>query len=406
MFKERSDAAPDLTFIRKFYSANGSLTGSAAKSYPGDASSESISYVDIPNYYAKRKSGVLMPYSPVTHNKWSTSGWGPTTVCTKTVISDGSYVVGPVSTNHVPRSGYMPDLGIAEGNYLVAEAMANAKADAWDVLTFLAEAKESLLTVTRAGARLAQYMESTAEIARKRSRRSKSRRNSFKSISRDSGEALDIAGNVWLEGRYGWRPLVYDFHSAIEAYNRLQNTFRRSRGYASLTESGSSSDVILGTHTSSGGVLPNVAYTTNWTCDWVGCGIIDMIPNHQSFQFDVLTTAWELIPYSFMVDWVANVGDLIQAHSPSLAVKGQVSGLSFKLQATTNFSFDSWYLGSNVTANSASIAMSTHEFSYQRVPMSPSLLPTFRENFDIWKALDGLAIMRGFRHRTLRKLFN
>jgi hypothetical protein len=36
---------------------------------------------------------------------------------------------------------------------------------------------------------------------------------------------------------------------------------------------------------------------------------------------NLLTLPWELIPYSFVVDWFANIGDFVGAITPSLGVK-------------------------------------------------------------------------------------
>lgn len=141
---------------------------------------------------------------------------------------------------------------------------------------------------------------------------------SRQAFSRDASkrqEAWDYANNAWLQGRYGWRPFVYDIMSIHEATTTEINSRTTVRKKLSV----------------GGGEFTYTAATTpiaNVRCDIVCDGYISPYyrfgqtadygskMNLSAFKWgflDPIGTAWDVIPYSFVVDWFLNIGDALKS---------------------------------------------------------------------------------------------
>lgn len=135
----------------------------------------------------------------------------------------------------------------------------------------------------------------------------------------------------YMEARYALRPLYYD---ALGVANALQ----KNRGYARRTFRGWAEDSVTRTDT----LLNQASGLWGTQTDWrreltytvsaragVLCDI--SITDLTTFGFDQLAeTTWELIPFSFMVDWFVNVGDWVAAHTPNAGVKQRASWVTLR----------------------------------------------------------------------------
>lgn len=118
--------------------------------------------------------------------------------------------------------------------------------------------------------------------------------------------------NNWLEFHFGWEPLVRDVYDSIDVLNNPLKSFSAVKGKAKDVRTGYFND-NLGSVTSSG----------QWRCDYSclqGATVrsIDNQTFHTLDQLGILnpvSLAWEIIPFSFVVDWFANVGNRIRSLS-------------------------------------------------------------------------------------------
>jgi hypothetical protein len=121
--------------------------------------------------------------------------------------------------------------------------------------------------------------------------------------------------NEWLTYRFGFRPLLSDINNTLKALVGKHGNRNTSRGNQSLKDiSSTTSELPRGDLriryqtdvrdeiTIRCGVLWQAEMST---LDWLGVNA-SSIPS----------AAWELIPFSFVVDWFANVGDFIAAFTP------------------------------------------------------------------------------------------
>lgn len=146
------------------------------------------------------------------------------------------------------------------------------------------------------------------------------------------GGSKDLA-NGWLEFQYGWRPLLSDiFGVANESVNKTLGTLQHVKARVTLPI------VVKGY----GRTVPLVAGLTNVKTVSTGEGkqscTIKVSLSVPSFDlarwmsFDPVGLAWELIPYSFVVDWFFGVGGYLRSLETALRYstlfsKGYVSEL-------------------------------------------------------------------------------
>lgn len=114
----------------------------------------------------------------------------------------------------------------------------------------------------------------------------------------------------FLEYHFGWAPAMQDIHDAVDTMSKADFGSRKIRGSASSTEQ---SFVHQDT-----GFLSFVDTLEFWTqkCA-MGCRV--RIANDSAFLasqmglVNPLTVAWDLVPFSFVVDWFTNVGQILGA---------------------------------------------------------------------------------------------
>jgi len=133
-----------------------------------------------------------------------------------------------------------------------------------------------------------------------------------------------IAG-MWLEYALGWQPLLGSIRDAAVAYSAYENKHKYYRAFGKGTSNAAS------TTTSSSGLMGSYTYylqdsntvrkTTariKGAClhriDGVQTGRATEIARLSGFTLaEFVPTIWELIPYSFVVDYFTNIGDILNS---------------------------------------------------------------------------------------------
>lgn len=135
----------------------------------------------------------------------------------------------------------------------------------------------------------------------------------------------------WMEGRYAIRPLCYDMAGALAAFRATKKpprqTFRSGGG-----DQGSNTQGGVVTYSSVGyGYGNGVVYSSKATHRTISVrsGVLaslEGISNSSIWGLDQpFESIWELIPFSFVVDWFLNVGKTIASWTPNPGIKGLAS---------------------------------------------------------------------------------
>lgn len=159
------------------------------------------------------------------------------------------------------------------------------------------------------------------------------------------------AANGWLQFQYGWKPLYQDLWGAAnELTNRAVNVLRRITASFSLPMWENFSETTDG-----------VTLTRN-TSGKQACKIVCVyeMPGLALDRFSSLnpvSLAWELIPYSFVVDWIYDVGSFLRSLETAL-----LYGARFK----SGYASELYYVRQHLTLDGVtSVNGSGYQYFYE-----------------------------------------
>lgn len=128
-------------------------------------------------------------------------------------------------------------------------------------------------------------------------------------------EYHDAVTSLWMQYRYAIMPLVYSAQDIKSVIEHRSDLYRTEREYSKIDlnkeaprdrDSCYFYDVVTGSATVRS--VGKARYSSE-----VNLRLIDSIGSN------IATTAWELIPFSFVVDWFLNIGDFLSSHLGSWA---------------------------------------------------------------------------------------
>jgi len=165
---------------------------------------------------------------------------------------------------------------------------------------------------------------------------SKSQRLGVTSTNQSPRERAAMKG--WLELQYGWMPLMKDIQSAMKEASR-----KEPRYFVEAVVSDRYKGTSLGpTFTASpvDGCLQKIKQSTEWYAS--GKLKFEWRPSNPALrtlsEFGLLNpavVAWELIPFSFVVDWFLPIGDFLNTLDATFGVEF-VGGLYIETIKVTN----------------------------------------------------------------------
>lgn len=118
-----------------------------------------------------------------------------------------------------------------------------------------------------------------------------------------------IAGE-WLQVQYGIMPIMYSVQDVVKVLQGMEDKYATTR--ATVDGSISNPDLSAATgsyfhEVASGSLQSRVTARGHWTSG--------SLHTFDRIGFNPFTTAWELVPFSFVIDWFLNVGDLVTAYA-------------------------------------------------------------------------------------------
>lgn len=288
----------------------------------------------------------------------------------------GEFTANVVTVGHAPPT-HLP-LASTLALELECDTQARASVVAPDVQlgVTIAEAMKTLRMIRRP-------FKSIIDIIRKREltyryvKGSKKTREVGKIIRPGASEARSAAEASWLEARYGWRPFLLEIESILETLKKENPIRMTARAKRKSYEEAQSS----GTYVVSGGILsiPYDVVTTRSVTVRSGILYEHMLDGFDQFGLtwrDLPGTAWELVPFSFVVDWFLNVGSFIEALTPRpgvrhLAMWRTVSESTVTVRTTRPAVIGSGFPGWSVVRSPGAV----ESLTTNRVSRIPSLYP-------------------------------
>jgi hypothetical protein len=213
----------------------------------------------------------------------------------------------------------------------------------------------------------------------------------FAKLKLGGKSSISAISSAWLEFQYGWRPLVDDIYGSLdEATNLILNEIERVKARSQDTVTYSSN---VSVPTPVGVFNGRPVHKGLHVCEF---GLRFKTKGHNLdrwISLNPITIAWELIPYSFIVDWFFNVGGYIRDLETSL-----LYGNSFVDGYCTQGTFtDSTYKGSFGNAETIGVASSSLKYRYlNRVKLSSypcPRLPSFKVDLGSQRLLNAAALL-------------
>lgn len=172
---------------------------------------------------------------------------------------------------------------------LITSAVAEANSGIYDILTELGEIRETMSYIFGIFAdilRLSKQVKKDVLRARRRP-------------GATAASIADEIAAIWMQYRYAVSPLVYSANDLLDLRTGMFGRFQTFR-------TGTSHTFHINVDDWSSGPIEYV--------DRVWCKYqYDVLDGKHGLKLNLLSTAWELTPLSFVVDWVLNIGDLLSA---------------------------------------------------------------------------------------------
>ncbi len=132
-----------------------------------------------------------------------------------------------------------------------------------------------------------------------------------------------VLADTWLEYSFGWKPLIHDIEDALKAYSRLTETDRWSTFTATATKE---HEHAISYYQSAWGQVPIDGfrrkvngYSRRYRVTLKFKPSTDYSPGERKrelfgIQFkEFVPTLWEVLPWSFLFDYFANIGEVLEA---------------------------------------------------------------------------------------------
>jgi hypothetical protein len=264
-------------------------------------------------------------------------------------------------------------------DYAVQQAAANIYSSGWDALTFLAELRKTATSFATIQDRLASMLKRA---------RTRANRRGVKLL-------LDDAASLWLESRYQWRTLLYDiedFALTLAEFDEKRKRFSERSGWSTQTSDSYTYD------TSDVNQWWTTLVDTTYDISVRGSVVADIQP--PKFGGNPVTTGWELVRFSFIVDWIINVGNWLESLSFLAMQSAYTAAGGVHISATRETAIETSGL-SNPGLNSLDIEFNSHckvEYTL-RVPTSISLKPQSKIRLNVPKVVDLWALI----YRAIRR---
>lgn len=330
--EESSYKAAAASRSRKITYCNNSTNVASVNEFGPTGTTKSMMDFVEPNFLKRKMAGEIMNHPmhsiKTEYKSWDGISWKVVynPACTGTTIKtmEGNGLRYNNSPTYCGQPSNLIDVMNDLQNLVGTQVFASVEAPEWNAALFAAELDKTFK----------MFRPSIAKFQKTLGRAQKDYRRHLKSggrayartmlgLSMVNGLSNWIASN-WLRYRFGILPLIYDwedFNSIVNETHlspRLTSRAKAEHVFDEVSEyvTDSTSDVYFNynitrvqncTVTVRGGLLYEHDLKLS---DRIGYNVQNVLP-----------TAWELVPFSFVVDRIVNIGDLLSAAIPKVGVK-------------------------------------------------------------------------------------
>lgn len=132
------------------------------------------------------------------------------------------------------------------------------------------------------------------------------------------------ASSLWLETHFGWAPMIGDIYNAVDVLQRPFPKARKVRGRSTTRVTKKHSGIYSGVATTKlRGMYYGEVEVTN----------PNLLLANQLGLVNPLSVAWELVPFSFVVDWFVNVSQILSSYTDLLGLKVTNAGYTWSYES-------------------------------------------------------------------------
>jgi len=199
-------------------------------------------------------------------------------------------------------------------------------------------------------------------------------------------EKAQNTGNGYLVYRYGIKPILSDVKAVLEGLKKATGKIRETtRGKAAMEKINT---FVRADQNFYGGILYDKNYRTQETVV-VRATSLDEYDATLGFNMGfslkgALGVPWELVPYSFVVDWFATLGDYLNSHLPAIGFDQLCSGYTIEQSIIENYSISNARAISGYTLTGPLTGNNTRVWNIKtRIPGLPAAGVVIRSNFKL-----------------------
>jgi hypothetical protein len=213
----------------------------------------------------------------------------------------------------------------------------------------------------------------------------------------------EYASSAWLELQFGWLPVLKDIYDIVKYINELLSDPNASpwlafTGYAdSRVSGGANHPDTFPNYYDKDNMSFNASYRVSITATFqMQNNVIDFL--NSIGLIDPLAVAWEVVPFSFVVDWFYPVGDMISSMHATAGLELLEYGISVKEQGLISLPFKSDFT-ENDGGSLAPVEFYRENFTRvvnptEQIPPMPFVSSSFSEIFSLWKITTSLALLK------------
>lgn len=268
--------------------------------------------------------------------------------------------IGRGYTTNKPRFGVAPGPSVSADNVALGKFYSKARQaqTSFQGMVFLGELRETLALIRHPSERLVASARSLMDLYANLIKRYKGRRLGSKQLQQE-------LSSLYLEGVFGWAPLLNDVEDALKAYDKLMKEGPQSimvRGFgneAKTTGIAAGSENIYTSnfnfkYSTQTVTESQVLYYGKVRGNVSGGASVDKALSLTGFKAsEFVPTLWELLPWSFLIDYFTNIGDIVSA---ATFVQADIAWCSKTVRSVATVSRNGSYDRKSSGANSNYVA--------------------------------------------------